>query len=177
MAMFKNVARELLRLLYTLLLMGSVFRVLPENPCRANACGEDLHVRVVLAHHFLILAAFAAAVLLQSVRVAVSTAEAAYVAAARAKDFDAKHEAAEGVGCIAGKWRRASLRALLLAAVALSAAASFLAVVSIEDGYLYANGCDADHAGYGTGTPFSVVLTVGMTLLHGGAAWVAVCKN
>jgi hypothetical protein len=108
-------------------------------------------------------------------------AAAARAAAGGKKDFDAKREsavaAAKGVGCIAGKWRRASLRALLLAAVALSAAASFLFVVSVEDGYLYANGCDADHAGYGTGTPLSVVLTVGMTLLHGGAAWVAVCKN
>jgi hypothetical protein len=185
MAMFKSVATETLRLQYTVLLLGSMFRVRPASP--TSACGPDLYVRVVLAHHSLVLAVFAAAVLLQLVRVAVSSAEADCIAAARAaagakdKDFDAEHEAAvaavKGLRCVAAKRHRASLRALLLVGVALSFAASFFAVVSIEDGYLYVNGCDADHAGYGFGAPMGVVMMAGMAFLHGRAAWAAVFED
>jgi hypothetical protein len=182
MALFKEVAAEHLRLLYLLLMVASIVRVLAATAA-ANPCGTDLYARVVLAHHRLIIAVLAAAVLLQLVRVAVSNAEAASVAAARAgaKAFDADHEAAaaatRGLGCIGTKWRRVSLRVLLLVAVLLCVTASILAVVTIEDGYLYVGGCDANRVGYGMGSPVGVALMVAMMLVHGQAVRVAVCKN
>jgi drug/metabolite transporter (DMT)-like permease len=99
MAMFKVVAREQLKLLLVVFLLGSSFRVLPAN--RDNTCGDDLHVRLVLTHNFLGGTFVLAATLL----LAVNTA-----------DQDAR------------KGPRAFLRAMLLLATIISVAASILAV-------------------------------------------------
>jgi drug/metabolite transporter (DMT)-like permease len=113
MAMFKVVAREQLKLLLIVFLLGSSFRVLPANPDKTTSCGDDLHGRLVLTHNLLGATFVLAAALL----LAVNAAEAA-------------------------RKRRpgAFLRAMLLLATIISVAASILAV---DGFLLYRTGCDA----------------------------------
>jgi hypothetical protein len=172
MAMFESVAKEQLKVLFTVFLLGNPFRAVPTNP--ATACGWDLYARVVLAQHFLALVAFTAFILLVTVmsELRVAEAVAAYAGAARAFDADL-----EGLGSVAGRWRRRWLRGSLLAAVALSFAASVLAVVAFQDGFRYRTGCRADIAGHGSGSPMGVLMMGLFALVHGVFAWVAATKN
>jgi hypothetical protein len=165
MAMFKIVVATQLKTLLVVFLLGCAYRVIPADP--DNACGSDLYSRVVLAHHSLVLVAFSAATLLFMVWTEVRDAEAARGAKA--------HRV--GIGSIAAGWKRRSLRGTLLLAVALSFAASVLAVVAFEDGFLYRTGCHPDYAGYGAGSPVGMLVIVHFALVHGFFAWVAVTEN
>jgi hypothetical protein len=168
MAMLKIVVATQLKTLLVVFLLGSAYRVIPADP--DNACGWDIYSRVVLAHHSLVLVTFSAATLLFMVWTDVRDAE----AARGAKALDADRV---GIGSIAGGWKRRSLRGTLLVGVALSFAASVLAVVAFEDGFLYRTGCHPDHAGYGAGSLVGMLVIVHFALVHGFFAWVAVTEN
>jgi hypothetical protein len=74
------------------------------------------------------------------------------------------------------------LRGTLLLAVALSFAASILAEITFEKGFLHRAGCGAYQVAYGLGSPtgahgLGVVVMGIFVLLHGCFAWVAVTQN
>jgi hypothetical protein len=74
------------------------------------------------------------------------------------------------------------LRGTLLLAVALSFAASILAEVTFEKGFLHRAGCHPYHVAYGLGSPtgahgMGVVVMGIFLLLHGLLAWVAATQN
>jgi hypothetical protein len=186
MAMFKAAATEQLKLLMVAFLLGNSYRMLI-RASPANACGKELYLRVDLGHDFLALATFTAGMLLLSVQMALDAAEANAVAAARAaarargKAFDAEDEAADaalkGLGCIAAAWKRRLLRAMLLLAVGISLAASLLAVMVFEDGYLYRTGCPTVDGQIGATSPVALALMALMVLVHGAFAWAAVSRD
>jgi hypothetical protein len=169
MAMFKIVVATQLKTLLVVFLLGSAYRVIPADP--DNACGWDIYSRVVLAHHSLVLVAFSAATLLFMVWTDVRDAE----ATRGAKAFDAARHV--GIGSIAAGRKRRSLRGTLLLAVALSFAASVLAVVAFEDGVLYRTGCHPDQAGPGAGSLPGMLVIGHFALMHGFFTWVAVTEN
>lgn len=142
MGMFDQVAAAQLKALFLLLVLGNVFRLIPDNT--VEACGTDLYVRFVLTRQLLLLTATFAALLLLNVR--------------------ARSRTAARLGLVAAGCKRRLLRGMLLLAVALSFAASVLAVLAFQDGFLYRTRCDAAYlAGHGAGSPMSVLIRGGAT--------------
>jgi hypothetical protein len=144
MGMFERVATSGLDWLFLVLLYANAFRAVPASP--ANECGADLYPRVVLTHHYLLLTALAAGTLFLVVRTAARDVE----AAAKAIGADHVHE---GIGSVTAEWKRRLLRGTLLLAVALSFAASILAEITFEKGFLHRAGCGAYQVAYGLGSP------------------------
>jgi hypothetical protein len=158
MAMFRAVATEQLKLLCLVCVMGNSpsFRALPPDP--ASACETELYARVGITQCLLLAAAYTAGILLLGVIMKVDNTAAGA-------------DGTKGIASVAAGWKRTALRGMLLLAIGLSSAASFLAVATFEDGFRYRIGCAT--AGMGPRSPLAVAVMVFMALVHGGAAWLA----
>jgi hypothetical protein len=66
---------------------------------------------------------------------------------------------------------------MLLLAVGISLAASLLAVMVFEDGYLYRTGCPTVDGQIGSTSPVALALMALMVLVHGAFAWAAVSRD